>query len=233
MPYKLIKNLNNEYLISRGNQQFARSMSNPDYLMFLEQIANNTDNVEGADVSEPSYSQLRSAAYPPLVQQLDMQYWDKINGTTLWADAIESVKQRYPKTLTGGKTIEPVPSWVNEDVNAFVLKNKLEEYVWAINRLAKYKPEEGQEEEKQEVVVRTERNPTTNELIEIKELVVVKSKIKPVELTVQSSVFDENGNPKTVTIENPIITQDKAERLRAQEVIDNASIEIISAYQNL
>jgi hypothetical protein len=30
-------------------------------------------------------------------EQLDMQYWDGVNGTTTWQDAIEAVKTGNPK----------------------------------------------------------------------------------------------------------------------------------------
>ena len=39
----------------------------------------------------------RADAYPPLQDQLDMQYWDKKNGTTTWVDAIAKVKSDNPK----------------------------------------------------------------------------------------------------------------------------------------
>mgnify|MGYP000008768543 CR=1 FL=1 len=39
----------------------------------------------------------RAAEYPSLAEQLDMQYHDSINGTTTWADAIQAVKDKYPK----------------------------------------------------------------------------------------------------------------------------------------
>ncbi len=39
----------------------------------------------------------RLSEYPPLQDQLDMQYWDNINGTTLWADLITRVKTKHPK----------------------------------------------------------------------------------------------------------------------------------------
>ena len=35
--------------------------------------------------------------YLPLAQQLDMQYWDSVNGTTTWKDHIAAVKAKYPK----------------------------------------------------------------------------------------------------------------------------------------
>ena len=36
-------------------------------------------------------------AYPSIGDQLDMQYWDKKNGTTTWVDAIAKVKTDNPK----------------------------------------------------------------------------------------------------------------------------------------
>jgi hypothetical protein len=35
--------------------------------------------------------------YPSIQDQLDMQYWDSVNGTTTWKDAIEAVKTENPK----------------------------------------------------------------------------------------------------------------------------------------
>ena len=46
---------------------------------------------------EPSYAQKRAAEYPPIADQLDMIYWDKVNGTNLWQEKISSIKAKYPK----------------------------------------------------------------------------------------------------------------------------------------
>jgi hypothetical protein len=43
------------------------------------------------------YQRLRATEYPTLVDQLDMQYWDSINNTTVWADTINAIKAKYPK----------------------------------------------------------------------------------------------------------------------------------------
>jgi hypothetical protein len=43
------------------------------------------------------YQRDRAKDYPSLAEQLDMQYWDKINGTNKWQQAINAVKQKYPK----------------------------------------------------------------------------------------------------------------------------------------
>ena len=39
----------------------------------------------------------RDRVYPSIQEQLDMQYWDKVNGTTTWKDAIAKVKADNPK----------------------------------------------------------------------------------------------------------------------------------------
>jgi hypothetical protein len=43
------------------------------------------------------YQRDRAKDYPSIQEQLDMQYWDKINGTNKWQQAINAVKQKYPK----------------------------------------------------------------------------------------------------------------------------------------
>jgi hypothetical protein len=43
------------------------------------------------------YKSDRASAYPAMNEQLDMLYWDNVNGTTTWADAIAAVKAKYPK----------------------------------------------------------------------------------------------------------------------------------------
>ena len=43
------------------------------------------------------YQRDRVAEYPTLQDQLDMQYWDKKNGTNKWVEAIDKVKSDNPK----------------------------------------------------------------------------------------------------------------------------------------
>ena len=43
------------------------------------------------------FKNARAAAYPLIQEQLDMQYWDKVNGTTNWEDAIAKVKADIAK----------------------------------------------------------------------------------------------------------------------------------------
>ena len=48
-----------------------------------------------ADYDAKQYQ--RDRVYPSIGEQLDMQYWDKVNGTTNWEDAIAKVKSDNPK----------------------------------------------------------------------------------------------------------------------------------------
>lgn len=49
---------------------------------------------------EPTYAEKRAAEYPPLAEQLDMMYWDQVNGTNVWAETVAAVKAKYPKPQT-------------------------------------------------------------------------------------------------------------------------------------
>ena len=43
------------------------------------------------------YQRDREKEYPDIGDQLDMQYHDKKDGTTTWEDAVQAVKEKYPK----------------------------------------------------------------------------------------------------------------------------------------
>ena len=60
------------------------------------QVTINMDAVN-AWVDPDQYAIDRQKAYPSIQDQLDMQYWDSVNGTTTWKDAIEAVKTENPK----------------------------------------------------------------------------------------------------------------------------------------
>jgi hypothetical protein len=68
----------------------------------------NPNNISKADIEAKmvevqaeydanQYQRDRAIAYPSIQDQLDMQYWDKVNGTTNWEDAIAKVKSDNPK----------------------------------------------------------------------------------------------------------------------------------------
>ena len=43
------------------------------------------------------YIYARQSAYGSIASQLDMMYWDEVNGTTTWKDHIAKVKSDNPK----------------------------------------------------------------------------------------------------------------------------------------
>ena len=50
-----------------------------------------------ADYDSKQYQRDRATAYPSIQEQLDMQYWDAVNETTTWKDAVAKVKTDNPK----------------------------------------------------------------------------------------------------------------------------------------
>ena len=56
---------------------------------------NITDDLKYA--ADVLYQIKRRDLYPTIQDQLDMQYWDNINGTTNWKDAITKIKADNPK----------------------------------------------------------------------------------------------------------------------------------------
>jgi len=78
----LYKQVNNERL------EFTDS----DYAQAIIDLANSK-----FDAQQFGYIQARQEAYGSVQDQLDMQYWDGVNGTTLWADHIAQVKADNPK----------------------------------------------------------------------------------------------------------------------------------------
>tara|TARA_B100001996_G_C18668617_1_gene595814 strand:- start:3235 stop:3555 length:321 start_codon:yes stop_codon:yes gene_type:complete len=49
------------------------------------------------DQQENGYKSDRQQAYKSIAEQLDMIYWDGVNGTTLWDEHIAEVKEDNPK----------------------------------------------------------------------------------------------------------------------------------------
>ena len=62
-----------------------------------EQVVSYDLAAAEALVAANAYKDQRAKAYPSIQEQLDMQYWDGVNGTTIWADTVASVKSENPK----------------------------------------------------------------------------------------------------------------------------------------
>ena len=48
-------------------------------------------------IAEIEVQEARKNSYASIADQLDMQYWDSVNGTTTWKDHIAQVKSDNPK----------------------------------------------------------------------------------------------------------------------------------------
>ena len=209
--------------------------ANSDYQQFIQDVAEQGIGiVEGPDIIEPDYATLRSQEYPSREEQLDMMYWDKVNGTTTWEDTIQAIKDKYPKTITGGTTIGEVPSWVQEAADNWTFNKQLNEYVTAVERLSQYILLEGREEVRDTVVVRTEEvfNEETEEYEtnEITEEVITQTAIEPLEEFVEVTTTDpETMESTTESVRNPLVVKDEEERAAAQAVVDATPQAVIDA----
>jgi hypothetical protein len=52
-----------------------------------------------AEYDSVEYQRQRQDEYPPLSDQLDMLYWDQVNGTNVWQTKIDEIKTKYPKPV--------------------------------------------------------------------------------------------------------------------------------------
>ena len=240
MTYKIVE-FGNNVAISKDNMSIPRSSDNRHYKMFIEDIALGNDTVEGPDVVEPSYVELRAAAYPSMVDQLDMQYWDGVNGTTTWADAIQAVKNAHPTSITGGTTVGDVPSWVQEEADAWLLEKQTREYADAVERLSHYRLADGRSEVRTEVVVDREivlddngdfvlDDEYNQTYRDITQEIVTLTEIEALPANVTVSSMDEDGNHVESEVANPAIVKDDAERAEAQAVVDATPQAVIDAY---
>ena len=78
----LFKQVNNERL----------EFTDADYAQAVTDLANSKWNDQ-----QFGYIQARQEAYGSIADQLDMQYWDAVNGTTTWKDHVAQVKSDNPK----------------------------------------------------------------------------------------------------------------------------------------
>ena len=240
MTYKII-DIGDSVSISKDNMSIPRSSDNRHYKMFIEDIALGNDTVEGPDVIEPSYVELRAAAYPSMVDQLDMQYWDGVNGTTTWADAIQAVKNAHPTTVTGGTTVGAVPDWVQEEADAWLLEKQTRDYAEAVERLARYRLADGRAEVRAEVIVDREivlddngdfvlDDEYNQTYRDITEEIVQSNAIEALPENVTNITMDEDGNTVETEVANPAIVKDDAERAEAQAVVDATPQAVIDTY---
>ena len=134
-----------------GDLNIPQDPANTDYQQFIKDVAEQGyDIVEGPDVVQPSYADLRRAEYPPIEDQLDKIYH---GGVDAWKEQIKGIKDRYPKGITGRTDIAPVPDWVTTAVENYRFNQQLRAYVDAVERLAQHKLSETQERVVEEILV--------------------------------------------------------------------------------
>ena len=91
----------NAVLINDGTGAFDASGNSISLDQSLIDAARTTLNNEAAATlyqrQRTGEAGTTDTIYLPLAQQLDMQYWDSVNGTTTWKDHVAAVKAKYPK----------------------------------------------------------------------------------------------------------------------------------------
>jgi hypothetical protein len=105
-------NVNHEFVVRGEPTTEAEYNSNVDYVSGADAngtaIFSDTKPYTWSEVSAEKallqteydnnqYQRDRASAYPSIQDQLDMQYWDSVNNTTTWKDAVAQVKADNPK----------------------------------------------------------------------------------------------------------------------------------------
>ena len=136
--------------IKKENSYIPLDPANSDYQQFIRDVAEQGyDIVEGPDVVQPSYAELRQPEYPPIEDQLDKIYH---SGVAAWKKEIKAIKDKYPKGITGRTDIAPLPEWVETAVENYKFNQQLREYVKAVERLEKHQLSTTQERVVEEIL---------------------------------------------------------------------------------
>ena len=156
--------------IRKGNTFIPINSENSSYQQFIQDVLEQGyDIVEGPDIVQPSYAELREADYPPLEEQLDKIYHSGVNA---WKAQIKQIKERHPKAITGRTDIGPLPDWLYQEINNRIYNQQLKAYVEAVERLAQYRLVDGQDRVVEEIedvngVIQTvETQPSIERLLE-------------------------------------------------------------------
>ncbi len=134
--YKLKSNQydsSNYIIIDSNGSSIPTDPENSAYLRFIADVAEQGyDIVEGPDVVQPSYAELRQPEYPPIEDQLDKIYH---SGVAAWKKEIKAIKDKYPKGITGRTDVAPLPEWLETAVENYRFNQQLRAYVEAVERL--------------------------------------------------------------------------------------------------
>ena len=188
---------------------------------------------------------ITSARYinDPLTNETNVGILATIDGVTMsvpldpanrhYAGIIQATA--YDGSFWGDSVPEPMATLAAE----WLFNDQLTKYQAAVARLAQYQVALGREEV-------TEMQDTTEQQVDdegmpiydeegnpvyVQQEVVVQTAIEPVEPTVERTVYSEDpmAEPTVETIENPLITQDNAERAAALAVVHSTPQEVQDA----
>jgi len=158
---------------------------------------------------------------------------------------IETVKIQEYSYLVNGDMIVPndpankdyqlILDWINEGniptgdiptdlqtaADAKQFAQQLESYTTATARLAQYVLSVGRAEVTESLPTGEQVwNEETMEMDDVMADVVTVTAIDPVDATVEVTTYNDEDDATTTTVENPLITQDNAERAAAQAIVD-------------
>jgi len=172
-----------------------------------------------------AYKEVRAKAYPVMSEQLDKIFHEGIDA---WKAEIQAIKDDHPKAVIDNDTL-------NSRKSQALFDHQLQEYTKAIARLAQYVVADGREE-----VIESRAtgekilNEETGVVDDVMGDFVTALAIDPVEPTITRVAIsdDLDADHTEETIENPLITQDNAERAEAQAIVDATPQPVIDEYNS-
>jgi len=179
------------------------------------------------------YKKVRELAYPSSGEQFDKIFHD---GVDAWKADIQAIKDAHPKA--------EIDETILASRQATALFNhQLQEYTHAVTRLSEYQVSVGREEVAstrvigQEPVLDEDGMATFDDddaqiMQDITEDYISVTAIQAVDATIEQTTYDDDGVATTDTIENPLITQDNAERAAAQAIVDATPQSVIDQYNS-
>jgi len=106
-------------------------------------------------------------------------------------------------------------------------------YLQAKARLAEYQVALGREEVIENKATGEKIfNDETGEIDDVMDDIITVTAIDPVEATIEVITYDDEGVATTTIAENPLITQDNAERAEAQAIVDATPQSVIDTYKD-
>jgi len=176
---------------------------------------------------------ITSAQYKQNLEGENVSIFVVVNGEK-WHVPLEPNNRHYQAILDaiikdGADCFDgDIPTDLQAAADAKLFAKQLKEYKTVTARLAQYEVEKGRDEIKETRNTGRKVQNDKEEWVDETEEIIIQSKIDPVEATV-TQIFISKNNPydlteeptiENKTIENPLITKDKAERAEAQAVVD-------------